>query len=39
VTAVSPAQYKAFLAKQAADIKQSQALLALARKTRGTGGQ
>ncbi len=39
VTAVSPDQYRAFLAKQAADIKQSQALLSLARKTRGQGGQ
>jgi cytochrome c oxidase subunit 2 len=39
VTAVSPTQYRAFLAKQAADIKQSQALLALARRTRGNGGQ
>jgi cytochrome c oxidase subunit 2 len=35
VIAVSPDQYKAFIAKQAADIKQSQALLSLARKTRG----
>jgi cytochrome c oxidase subunit II len=39
VIAVPPAQYRAFLIKQAADLKQSQALLALARKTRGNGGQ
>jgi cytochrome c oxidase subunit 2 len=37
VIAVSPDQYKAFIARQAADLKQSQALLALARKTRGSG--
>ena len=37
VTAVSPTQYKAFIAKQAADIKRSQALLSLARRTRGGG--
>src|SRR3954451_18794800 len=37
VIAVSPDQYRAFLAKQAADIKQSQALLSLARRTRGGG--
>jgi cytochrome c oxidase subunit II len=35
VIAVTPIQYKAWLARQAADIKESQALLALARKTRG----
>jgi cytochrome c oxidase subunit 2 len=38
VIAVSPDQYKAWLAQQAADIKESQALLALERKTRGQGG-
>jgi cytochrome c oxidase subunit II len=38
VIAVTPDQYKAFLAKQAADLKQSQALLALARRTRGAAG-
>jgi cytochrome c oxidase subunit 2 len=37
VIAVPPTQYKAWLAKQAADLKQSQALLSLARKTRGGG--
>jgi cytochrome c oxidase subunit 2 len=37
VTAVSPQQYQAFLNQQAADLKQSQALLSLARKTRGSG--
>jgi cytochrome c oxidase subunit 2 len=37
VTAVTPDQYRAWLTKQAADIKQSQALLSLARKTRGAG--
>jgi cytochrome c oxidase subunit 2 len=37
VIAVSPDQYKAWLAKQAAELKQSQALLSLARKT-GAGG-
>jgi cytochrome c oxidase subunit 2 len=36
VIAVTPDQYKAFIARQAADLKQSQALLELARKTRGT---
>jgi cytochrome c oxidase subunit II len=35
VIAVSPDEYKAFLAKQEADLKQSQALLALERRTRG----
>jgi cytochrome c oxidase subunit II len=35
VIAVSPDEYRAWLAKQAAELKQSQALLALARKTRG----
>jgi cytochrome c oxidase subunit II len=39
VTAVPPDQYRAFIAKQAADLKQSQALLSLARKTRGGAGQ
>jgi cytochrome c oxidase subunit II len=39
VIAVPPAQYRAFIARQAADIKQSQALLALQRKTRGQSGQ
>jgi cytochrome c oxidase subunit 2 len=38
VHAVTPEQYKAWLAKQAADIKESQALLALERRTRGQGG-
>jgi cytochrome c oxidase subunit 2 len=38
VIAVSPDEYKAWLARQAADIKESQALLALARKTRGQAG-
>jgi cytochrome c oxidase subunit 2 len=38
VIAVSPEKYKAWLANQAADIKESQALLALTRKTRGQGG-
>jgi len=38
VRAVSPDEYKAWLTKQAADIKESQALLALERKTRGQGG-
>jgi cytochrome c oxidase subunit 2 len=38
VIAVTPDQYKAWLARQAADIKESQALLALERKTRGQGG-
>ena len=35
VIAVSPDEYRAWLTKQAAALKQSQALLALARKTRG----
>jgi cytochrome c oxidase subunit II len=39
VHALTPEQYKAWLAKQAADIKESQALLALERKTRGASGQ
>ena len=39
VIAVTPDKYRAFLAKQAADLRQSQALLSLARKTRGQGGQ
>jgi cytochrome c oxidase subunit 2 len=38
VIAVPPPQYKAWLAKQAADLKESQALLALTRKTRGQAG-
>jgi cytochrome c oxidase subunit 2 len=38
VIAVTPDEYKAWLAKQAADIKESQALLALERKTRGQSG-
>jgi cytochrome c oxidase subunit 2 len=38
VIAVTPDQYKAWLASQAADIKESQALLALERRTRGQGG-
>jgi cytochrome c oxidase subunit II len=37
VIAVTPDQYKAWLAKQAADLKQSQALIALQRKTRAGG--
>ena len=37
VIAVTPDQYKAWLAKQAGAIKQSQALLALQRKTRDNG--
>jgi cytochrome c oxidase subunit 2 len=39
VIAVTPDQYKAWLARQAADIKEAQALLALDRKTRGQSGQ
>jgi cytochrome c oxidase subunit 2 len=38
VIAVTPDKYKAWLASQAADIKEAQALLALERKTRGQGG-
>ena len=38
VIAVTPTQYKAWLVKQAADIKESQALLALTRRTRGANG-
>jgi cytochrome c oxidase subunit 2 len=38
VIAVTPEKYKAWLAQQAADIKESQALLALTRKTRGQAG-
>jgi cytochrome c oxidase subunit 2 len=38
VIAVTPDEYKAWLTRQAADIKESQALLALERKTRGQGG-
>ena len=38
VLAVTPDEYKAWLTQQAADIKESQALLALERKTRGQGG-
>jgi cytochrome c oxidase subunit 2 len=37
VIAVPPDQYKVWLARQAADLKQSQALIALQRKTRGGG--
>jgi len=37
VIAVTPDQYKAWLARQAADLRQSQALLALQRKTRAGG--
>jgi cytochrome c oxidase subunit 2 len=37
VIAVSPTEYKAWLIQQAADLKQSQALLALTRKTRDVG--
>jgi cytochrome c oxidase subunit 2 len=37
VIAVTPDEYKAFVARQANDLKHSQALLELARKTRGTG--
>jgi cytochrome c oxidase subunit 2 len=37
VIAVSPSDYKAFINRQASEIKQSQALLSLARKTRGQG--
>jgi cytochrome c oxidase subunit 2 len=38
VIALPPDEYKAWLTRQAADIKESQALLALERKTRGQGG-
>ena len=38
VIAVTPDQYKAWLTQQAADIKESQALLALERRTRGQSG-
>jgi heme/copper-type cytochrome/quinol oxidase subunit 2 len=38
VIAETPDQYKAWLTQQAADIKESQALLSLERKTRGQGG-
>ena len=38
IIAVTPDQYKAWLTQQAADIKESQALLALERKTRGQSG-
>jgi cytochrome c oxidase subunit 2 len=38
VHALEPDAYKTWLANQAADIKESQALLALERKTRGQGG-
>ena len=38
VIAVSPAQFRAWETKQAADLRQSQALLALSRKTRGQVG-
>jgi cytochrome c oxidase subunit 2 len=39
VIAVPPDQYRAFIAQQAADLKKSQALLSLARRTRESGGQ
>jgi cytochrome c oxidase subunit 2 len=39
VTAVPPDRYRAFIAQQAADLKKSQALLSLARRTRESGGQ
>jgi cytochrome c oxidase subunit 2 len=38
VIAQTPDEYKRWLAQQAADIKESQALLALQRRTRGEGG-
>jgi len=38
VIAVSPSEYKAWLTRQAGYIKESQALLALERKTRGANG-
>jgi len=38
VHAVTPDEYKAWLTRQAGDIKESQALLALERKTTGSGG-
>ena len=38
VKAVEPEKYRAWLTQQAADIKESQALLALTRKTRGAAG-
>jgi cytochrome c oxidase subunit 2 len=38
VIAVSPTEYKAWLARQAGYIKESQALLSLERKTRGANG-
>ena len=38
VIALTPDDYKRWLAQQAADIKESQALLALQRRTRGEGG-
>jgi cytochrome c oxidase subunit 2 len=38
VIAVTPDEYKAWLTRQAADLKESQALLALERRTRGQGG-
>src|SRR4051794_16063702 len=38
VIAVSPAQYRAWLARQAGYVKESQALLALERRTRGANG-
>jgi cytochrome c oxidase subunit 2 len=37
VVAVSPAKYKAWLARQASELKQSQALLGLQRRTRAAG--
>jgi cytochrome c oxidase subunit 2 len=38
VIAVTPDEYKAWLARQAADIKEAEALLSLERKTRGQAG-
>jgi cytochrome c oxidase subunit 2 len=38
VIAVTPEAYRQWLVKQAADIRESQALLALTRRTRGQGG-
>jgi cytochrome c oxidase subunit 2 len=38
VIAVTPTEYKAWLARQAADIKEAQALLSLERRTRGANG-
>jgi heme/copper-type cytochrome/quinol oxidase subunit 2 len=38
VRAVSPGEYEKWLAQQASDLKQAQALLALSRKTRAQSG-